>query len=297
MLRENLDKLRSPLPLETAKEWNNSAIEGGTSRFYMALTQRALDAIATGDDAVPVTCEFTLQRLHDIWKRYPYEDEDTRRHIVRVTGELIDKLEDTLDSAPVGEVNAPVMARPAITVSRAQGQKRAAALAETAMAETATAETPAKNAPTPAQRLAATRPDITLTRAQLAEREAQRAANEAESGEPTQVIEAEPSDEPQDEQVESDAAFDTTFDEPAPDETAAAERAPDKEKPAARRAEKKEKAEAEPVSVDEGVLYLKGIGPARAKTLAKLGIRSIDDLLHHFRRATKTGASSNPSPS
>ncbi len=52
MLRENLDKLRAPLPLETAKEWNDSAMDGGTSRFYMAITQQALDAIASGDDGI-----------------------------------------------------------------------------------------------------------------------------------------------------------------------------------------------------------------------------------------------------
>ena len=209
MLRENLDQLRAPLPLETAKEWNNSAMDGGTSQFYMKITQSALDAIASGDDAVPVTCEFTLQRLHDIWKRYPYEDEETRRHIVRVTGELLDKLEDTLDSAPVAERNAATPSRTAITVSRAQAQKRATVMPEP--------------------------PDV--------------AALEATTESPAQTL------------VESESSA-----------------------PAAKteRAEKAEKPEPEPISIDEGVLYLKGIGTGRAKTLAKLGIRTIDDLLHHF---------------
>ena len=202
MLRENLATLRAPLPLETAKEWNNSAMDGGTSRFYMTITQRALDAIASGDDAVPVTCEFTLQRLHDIWKRYPFEDEETRRHIVRVTGELLDKLEDTLDSAPVAEMNAATPPRAAITVSRAQAQKRAAVASEP--------------------------PDVAASAAL----------------------------------VESAQANDDS----APTV----------------KTEKAEKAEPEPISIDEGVLYLKGIGTGRAKTLAKLGIRTIDDLLHHF---------------
>ncbi len=204
MLRENLDKLRAPLPLETAKEWNNSAMDGGTSRFYMTITQRALDAIASGDDAVPVTCEFTLQRLHDIWKRYPYEDEDTRRHIVRVTGELVDKLEDTLDSAPIAERNAATPPRPAITVSRAQAQQRREAQAPAVAASAA----PIESLP--------------------------RTADEIEEVAPIA------------------------------------------------KTERAEKPEPEPISIDEGVLYLKGIGTGRAKTLAKLGIRTIDDLLHHF---------------
>ena len=210
MLRENLDSLRAPLPLETAKEWNNSAMDGGTSQFYMKITQGALDAIASGDDAVPVTCEFTLQRLHDIWKRYPFEDEETRRHIVRVTGELVDKLEDTLDSAPVAERNAPAPSRVAITVSRAQAQKRAAIVEITEEPPAAPRDVAAMSAPT---------------------------------------------------------------------ETPVLER--DDSVPAAKK-EKAEKPEPEPISVDEGVLYLKGIGTSRAKTLAKLNIRTIDDLLHHF---------------
>ncbi len=200
MLRENIDKLRAPLPLESAREHNNSAVEGGTDRFFMAITKRALDAIDAGDDSVPVTCEFTLQRLHDIWKRYPYEEEEARRHIVRVTGELLDKLEDTLDSAPVGEVNAP-------------------------------------NQPTyynahPSDADVPARPAITVSRS---------------------LVEANGEVKP-----------------------------------------KREAKEAETVSIDEGVLFLKGIGTGRAKTLAKLGIHTIDDLLHHFparyedRRIVKT---------
>ena len=58
--------------------------------------------------------------------------------------------------------------------------------------------------------------------------------------------------------------------------------------------QKKIEAAAAPVDVDENIMYLKGIGPNRAKTLAKLGISSIFDLLYHFpmryedRRLVKT---------
>ncbi len=250
MLRENLDKLRAPLPLETAKEWNDSAMDGGTSRFYMAITQSALDAIASGDDAVPATCEFTLQRLHDIWKRYPYEDEETRRHIVRVTGELVDKLEDTLDSAPVAETNAPTKPRPAITVSRAQSQKRAAT-------------PPSGDLTAPPNDLTAPQDDLTAPPNDFV------ASPNDLVVSPTYLT-APPNDfvAPSNDFVAPPNGF------VAPP-TGGVTRS-------ARVGAKAEKPEPEPVSIDEGVLYLKGIGTGRAKTLAKLGIRTIDDLLHHF---------------
>ena len=226
MLRENIDKLRAPLPIETAKEYNNSAIEGGTDRFFMAITQRALDAIAAGDDAVPVTCEFKVQRLHDIWKRYPYEQEEARRHIVRVTGEILDDLEDTLDSAPIGEVNPPARARkmPERTDDLThQTLNSMAAIGELIAG------------------IGEPKPGITVSRGGIAV-----SADELGNG-ASQNAKSKP-------QTKADDA----------------------------------------VSIDESVLFLKGIGTGRAKVLGKLGIHTIDDLLHHFparyedRRLVKT---------
>ena len=228
MLRENIEKLRAPLPIETQKEWNNSAVEGGTDRFFMAITKRALDAIAVGDDAVPVTCEFTLQRLHDIWKRYPYEEEEARRHIVRVTGELLDKLEDTLDSAPVGETNSPARARQK-PVAFEDAMRAGVAKSGDAENGGSNGEMGAKvGMDDLAKQIGEARPGISVSRRGVA-------------------VDVE------------------TLGE-----------APPKPKP------KREPKVEEVVSVDEGVLFLKGIGTARAKVLGKMGIRTIDDLLHHF---------------
>jgi hypothetical protein len=106
MLREIIEKLLPSLDGEEKTEYVNSAIVGGTGAHFAALTARALEAIDNGSDAVPVTAEFTLQRLHDIWKIYPYQEMDRRVQIVRVTRELLDKLQDTLDSAPVSEASS-----------------------------------------------------------------------------------------------------------------------------------------------------------------------------------------------
>ncbi len=103
MLREIIEKLLPTLDGEEKTEYVNSAVVGGTGAHFAALTSQALEAIENGSDAVPVTAEFTLQRLHDIWKIYPHQELERRVQIVRVTRELLDKLQDTLDSAPVQE--------------------------------------------------------------------------------------------------------------------------------------------------------------------------------------------------
>ncbi|HEX8465695.1 MAG TPA: ATP-dependent DNA helicase RecG [Abditibacterium sp.] len=169
MLREIIDQLLPTLDGEAQYEYLNSAAPGGTGAHFVALTGRALEAIYNGSDAVPPTSEFTLQRLNDIWKLYPREELERRVQIVRVTREMLEKLVDTLDSAPVDE--APQRsANGGITVSR-------------------------------------------------------------------------------------------TVDKP---------KSPPKPKP-----------EIAPV-LDQEITYLKGIGPNRAKTLAKMGVLSVEDLLHHF---------------
>ena len=38
-------------------------------------------------------------------------------------------------------------------------------------------------------------------------------------------------------------------------------------------------------NLEQGVQFLKGVGPARAELLAKLGIRTVGDLLFHFPRS------------
>ena len=106
MLREIIEQLLAPLDAEERREFLDDGAQGGTSRLYITLTGQALEAIWNNSDEVPATAEFTLQRLCDIWKRYPREELDTRRQIVRVTRELLDKLQDTLDSAPPFEANS-----------------------------------------------------------------------------------------------------------------------------------------------------------------------------------------------
>ena len=44
------------------------------------------------------------------------------------------------------------------------------------------------------------------------------------------------------------------------------------------------------------IRYLKGIGEARAKALAKLGVHTFGDLLEYFPAPTRTAAASCPSP-
>ena len=44
----------------------------------------------------------------------------------------------------------------------------------------------------------------------------------------------------------------------------------------------KPKTQAAPCALDSDITYLKGIGPKRAQTLAKLGLRTVYDLLYHF---------------
>lgn len=105
MLRETIEALRLPLPDEERTEFMNIAVPGGTAQHFVALTGRALSAIMDGSDQVPANCEFSLQRLHDIWKIYPREEEERRRDIVWITSQLLEKLEDTLDSAPIFESN------------------------------------------------------------------------------------------------------------------------------------------------------------------------------------------------
>lgn len=176
MLREIIQRLLTPLDGEESYEYLNSAVAGGTSAHFVALTADALTAIENGDEGAPATAEFTLQRLHDIWKIYPREELPRRQQIVRVTRELLDKLQDTLDNAPVDEVG---------------------------------------------------------------ERKAENGKRKVEAKTP-------------------------------------------KPKPEI------------PASLDQEIIYLKGIGPGRAKLLAKWGVLSVEDLLHHFphryedRRLTRT---------
>ncbi len=113
MLRETIEALRLPLPDEERTEFMNIAVPGGTAQHFVALTGRALAAIEDGSDHVPANCEFSLQRLHDIWKIYPREQQERRRDIVWISGQLLDKLEDTLENAPLFESNSQRLHQPA----------------------------------------------------------------------------------------------------------------------------------------------------------------------------------------
>ena len=112
MLREIIESLRAALPLEEQCEYMNIGVEGGTDRHFVQLSGRALAAIEDGEEEAPVNCEFPLQRLHDIWKLYAREEAETRRTIVVRSELLLDKLEDTLDNAPLYETNPaqPILA-------------------------------------------------------------------------------------------------------------------------------------------------------------------------------------------
>ncbi|RYX81441.1 ATP-dependent DNA helicase RecG [bacterium] len=112
MLRETIEALRRPLPDEERTEFMNIAVPEGTAQYFVRLTGQALTAIDDGSDQVPANCEFSLQRLHDIWKLYPREQEERRRDIVWISSQLLEKLEDTLDSAPLYETNSERFSTP-----------------------------------------------------------------------------------------------------------------------------------------------------------------------------------------
>ncbi len=172
MLRETIEALRLALPKEETTQFMNIGVEGGTDRHFVSLTGRALSAIEDGSEVVPVNCEFPLQRLNDIWKIYAREEEETRRTIVVRSELLLDKLEDTLDNAPLYESNA---AQPTFRAPEPKGEAPTA---------------PRENAP-------------------------------------SRIVQSES-------------------------------------------------------PLEESVMYLKGVGPTKAKLLAKFGITSVGDLLLHF---------------
>jgi ATP-dependent DNA helicase RecG len=99
MLRETIDRLLQPLPVEEQREFNNSAVPTGTAQHFVVLTGQALDALQRGEPGVPLNAEFTLQRLQGIWQRYATEDLPKRQQIVSSTRTLLENLLDTLESA------------------------------------------------------------------------------------------------------------------------------------------------------------------------------------------------------
>lgn len=99
MLRETIDRLLQPLPVEEQREFNNSAVPTGTAQHFVVLTGQALDALQRGEPGVPINAEFTLQRLQGIWQRYATEDLPKRQQIVSNTRTLLENLLDTLESS------------------------------------------------------------------------------------------------------------------------------------------------------------------------------------------------------
>lgn len=103
MLRETIDRLLKPLPAEEQTGYINGAAVGGTDRHIRAAAGKALDALARGEDGIPVSAEFALQRIKDIWRDYAREDTDKRRQIVVSTKILLDQLQGRLQE----EVTVP----------------------------------------------------------------------------------------------------------------------------------------------------------------------------------------------
>lgn len=96
MLAQILERLSRPLPAEEQLGYTNTSVVGGLDAHVLALVRRGLSTVESG--ALPVDCEFPLQRLLDVWEEYgtasPLERQDildkTRRllaHLQRVSGE------------------------------------------------------------------------------------------------------------------------------------------------------------------------------------------------------------------
>ena len=259
-LLQLLSAIARPLAAEN-KARSNTAEVGGTDAHILDLVGRAIDAFEAGQ--LPSSAEFPLQRLFDLWSRYAEADANERQHILDSTQRILVILR-AADLRPA-DSNSPeptpqVLAAPASAVSRSSGLTRISDFSSLAPTEAEEAEEDAIINEEVFEMDAAQRHVQELI-------EDEQAAQHVDSSAPSEINwEQKPSfrdylktTQPASTRAESEPA--------APAKTP--------------RAPKPEKA-VEAGDVDAEIMYLKGVGPYRAKLLAKMNLLTVRDLLTHF---------------
>ena len=258
-LLQLLSAIARPLASEN-KARSNTAEVGGTDAHILDLVGRAIDAFEAGQ--LPSSAEFPLQRLFDLWSRYAEADANERQHILDSTQRILVILR-AADLRPESS-NSPepalqVLAAPASSSSRSSGLTRISDFSSVA--------------PT-----AAEEEEDAIINEEIFEMDAaQRHVQELiEDEQAAQHVDASAPSEINWEQKPSFRDYLKTT-QPASahaeSQPAAVAKAP--------RAAKPEKA-VEVGDVDAEIMYLKGVGPYRAKLLAKMNLLTVRDLLTHF---------------
>ncbi len=273
-----LSAIAKPLASEN-KARSNTAAVGGTDAHILDLVGRAIDAFDQG--LLPASSEFPLQRLFDLWSRYAQADPNERQHILDSTQRILVLLRAAdlrpdpspqvlagtsdlapADLAPAGSGLTHISA-PSATIfadedeedEDEEGEEDAIVNEEVFEMDAAQrhveelAEEPSQAAPPAAAPLAAAAP--------------------AESN-----WEQKPSFRDYLKSAEPNTAQHQA--KPRPEAPADARPRPSKAAPSTA---------AKPESVgdvDAELMYLKGVGPYRAKLLGKMNLLTVRDLLTHF---------------
>ncbi len=249
-----LSAIAKPLASEN-KARSNTAAVGGTDAHILDLVGRAIDAFDQG--LLPSSVEFPLQRLFDLWSRYDEADPNERQHILDSTQRILVLLR-AADLRP--EESPQVLAAASEIAPSGSGLTHISAPSTRALAEDDEEEI---------------EEDAILNEEVFEMDAAQRHVEELVEHKPLSEL---PS-------VESNWEQKPSFRDYLKSSNPAA---PPAQEPVEARAEPKAPRQSKPAKVetvgdvDAELMYLKGVGPYRAKLLGKMNLLSVRDLLTHF---------------